>query len=124
MKLYDAVGSKEETGNSAWRRSNNSEGMLGTRECRMELWGALRKEQEEQDRSQNVRESLPQKNHKLGFQQAVFIPFHSTPPPTPTSASILGVIDSLLQSEPIPEKQARMSPSDWSKKCLKAGPTS
>ena len=47
--------------------------------------GALRKEPtEQQNGSQNVRKSLPQNNHKLGFHWAVFNLFHPPHLPLPT----------------------------------------
>lgn len=47
--------------------------------------GALRKEPtEQQNGSQNVRKSLPQNNHKLGFHWAVFNLFHPPHVPLPT----------------------------------------
>lgn len=44
---------------------------------------------------------------------------------TPNShlCSALGVLQSLLLSEPIPEQHAGVVPPDWSKECHKAGPS-
>lgn len=58
--------------------------------------------------------------HKLGFQQAVFIPSPFTPsalPPLPWSLILLSFCQSQFQ-----RSRQGTGPPDWSKECLEAGP--
>ena len=72
--------------------------------------GALGKEQEEQqDGLQNVRKSLPQNNHKFGFQQVAIPSIHLTP--NSQLCLILGVLYSPSSVRANPREAVRNRPT-------------